>query len=247
MSEKLFFKNYKIGIGILAVFFILLSVTVHLFHDFFLFRLLRGVICYTTLIYLLIAHGKNIQKWLVGFLFFYGASSVTTVWYENGTMASISMILNFIAFLMLLWYIIPKFNLKNLTKKFTLLFILMIVINGYLFIQLIELMKDMTLNYTQYLFMILSAFSGILLAFLALFYNHFYNTAQSMTFTLLIFLIIFAEIFRGIGYYDLAYSIVFVYLARVLLVLSLYTLVHFSFLDLKKEKSLKSDIPNNPF
>ncbi|TXD72604.1 hypothetical protein [Aequorivita antarctica] len=242
MSEKLFFKNYKMGLGILAVFFIILSIVVYAYQNVFLFRLLRGIICYTTLLYLLIAHGKNIQKWLIGFLFFYGASSITTVWYENSIMASISMILNFISFLMLLWYIVPKFNLRKLTKTFTILFILMILVNGYLFIQLVELMKEMTLNYTQYVFMILSAFCGILLAFLALFYNHFYNTAQSMAFTLLIFLIIFAEIFRGIGYYKLTDSIAFVLLARVLLVLSLYTLVHFSFLDLKNPKSLITDI-----
>jgi hypothetical protein len=67
MSGKIFFKNYKIGLGILAVFFIILSVTLHLFHNYFLFRLLRGIICYTTLVYLFIAHGKNIQKWLVFF------------------------------------------------------------------------------------------------------------------------------------------------------------------------------------
>ena len=237
MTENIFLKNYKKGLGILAVFFIILSVTAHLFHNYFLFRLLRGIICYTTLVYLLIAHGKNIQKWLVGFLFFYGASSIATVWYENGTMASISMILNFISFLMLLWYIVPKFNLKNLTKKFTLLFILIIIVNGYLFFQLLELMKEMTLSNTQYIFMVLSAFCGILLAFLSLFYNHFYNTAQSMVFTLLIFLIIFAEIFRGIAYYGLAYGNTFVYLARILLVLGLCTIVHFSFLNLKNIKT----------
>jgi len=240
MSGKFFFKNYKMGLGILAVFFILLSIAVHLFNNYFLFRLLRGIICYTTLVYLLIAHGKNIQKWLVGFLFFFGASSFTTLWYENGTMASVSMILNFIAFLMLLLYVVPKFDLKEITKSFTLLFILMMIVNGYLIFKLLELMKEMTLNQTQYIFMILSAFCVVLLAFLTLFYNHFYNTAQSMTFTLLIFLIIFAEISRGIGYYNLGYSIAFVYLARVLLVLGLCTLVNFSFLDLKNVKSTKT-------
>lgn len=239
MPEKVLFRNYKMELGILAVFFILLSITVHFFHNFFLFRLLRGIICYTTLFYLFIAHRGNIQKWLVGFLFFYGASSITTVWYENGIMASMSMILNFIAFLMLLWYIVPKFSLKKITKTFTLLFILMVIINGYLFLQLVELMKEMTLNYTQYIFMILSAFSGILLGFLALFYNHYDNTPHSMAFTLLVFLIIFAEIFRGIGYYNLTDSVGFVYLARTFFVLSLCVLVHFSFLDLKNTESLK--------
>ncbi len=242
MSDKNSLRNYKIGLIILTALFILLSITVHLFHNYFLFRLLRGIACYTTLVYLLIAQGRNIQKWVVGFLFFYGASSFSTVWYENGNMASISMILNFIAFLMLLWYVIPKINLKNITKTFTALFVLMVIVNGYLFIQLIELMREMTLNYTQYLFMILSAFSGILLGFLALFYNHFFNSKLSMTFTLLIFLIIFAEIFRGIGYYNLGYSIAFVYLARIFLVLSLYTLVNFSFLDVKNIKNVKASV-----
>ena len=242
MSARIFFKNYKMALGILAVFFIFLSITIHLYHNFFMFRLLRGIICYTTLFYLLIAHGKNIQKWVVGFLFFYGASSITTVWFENSTIASISMVLNFIAFLMLLWYVLPKFTLKKITKTFTLLFILMVLVNGYLFIQFVELMKEMTLNQTQYIFMILCAFCGILLGFLALFYNHFYNSPQSMAFTLVVFLIIFAEIFRAIGYYNLADNNLFVYLGRTFLVLSLCFLVHFSFLDLKNNKSEKPPI-----
>jgi len=236
MPERIFFKNHKIGLGILAIIFIAVSILIHTLHNYFLFRLLRGIICYTALAYLLIAHGRNIQKWLLGFLFFYGASSIATVWYEKSTMASISMILNFLAFLMLLWYIVPKINLKNLTKKFTLLFVFMVLVNGYLFMNLIELMKDMTLNHIQYLFMILSASCGILLAFLALFYNHFFNSKLSMSFTLLVFLIIFAEIFRGIAYYDLGHSYIFVYLARISFVGSLYTLVHFSYLDLKWRK-----------
>jgi hypothetical protein len=244
MSEKLFFKNYKIGLGILAVFFIVLSVIIHLFHNFFLFRLLRGIICYTALIYLLVAQGSRLQKWMAGFLFFYGASSVATVWYENAIMASVAMILNFVSFLMLLWYVVPKFKTENLTKAFSLLFVVMIIINGYLFFQLVELMRAMTLSGTQYIFMLLSACCGILLAFLALFHNHFYNTPQSMAFTLLIFLIIFAEIFRGIGYYDLGYSIIFVYLARIFLVLSLCTAVHFSFLDLKYAKDGNKSLPS---
>lgn len=243
MSGKTFFKNYKSGLAILAIFFICLSITIHLFHNYFLFRLLRGVICYAALIYLLAAHGRNIQKWMVGFLFFYGASSVTTLWYENGTMASVSMILNFIAFLMPFFYVLPKFSLKEITKTFTLLFILMIVVNGYLFIQLLELMKEMTLNSTQYIFMVLSAFCGTLLAFLALFYNHYFNNPQSMAFTLFIFLIVFAEIFRGIGYYNLAEGVLFVYLGRIFLVLSLFVLVHFSFLDLKTVQRLKLPLP----
>tara|TARA_R110002020_G_scaffold41067_31_gene121209 strand:+ start:7503 stop:8234 length:732 start_codon:yes stop_codon:yes gene_type:complete len=243
MPKKIFFKNYKIGLGVLAIFFIIASIVIHSFHIYSLFRLLRGIICYTALVYVLIAHGKNIQKWLVGFLFFYGASSVTTVWYENSTMASVSMILNFLAFLMLLWYIVPKFTFKKISKAFTLLIVLMLLLNGYLFLQFVELMKEMTLNYTQYIFMVLSAFCGILLAFMALFYNHYFNSKLSMGFTLLVFLIIFAEIFRGIGYYDLAYSTLFVYLARIFLVLSVYTLVHFSFLDLKNVKVSKTAAP----
>lgn len=245
MPKKRFFQNYKLGLAILAVFFIFLSIAIHLSHNFFLFRLLRGIICFTTLVYLVAAHGKSLQKWIFGFLLFYGASSITTVWFENSIMASVSMILNFIAFLMLLWYIVPKFKLRNLTKAFTLLFVLMVLVNGYLFIQFVELMKEMTLSQVQYIFMILCAFCGILLGFLALFCNHFQNTRQSMAYTLLVFLIIFAEIFRAIGYYNLAYNPSFVYLGRIFLVLSLCVLVHLSFLDFKIEKKSKKELDNS--
>lgn len=241
MLEKPFFKNYKIGLVILAIFFIGLSISIYLLENYFLFRLLRGIVCYTTLVYLLMIHGKNIQKWIVAFLFFYGASSITTVWFENGTMASISMILNFIAFLMLFFYILPKFSLKKITKTFTILFILMITVNGYLLLQLIEIMKELT-NNTQYVFMLLSAWSGILLAFLALMHNHYFNTPQSMAFTLLIFSLVFAQIFRGIGYYQLEEGALFIYLGRIFFILSLCVIVHISHLDLKTVKSLRTPI-----
>src|SRR5690606_40449212 len=117
MSARIFFKNYKMALGILAVFFIFLSITIHLYHNFFMFRLLRGIICYTTLFYLLIAHGKNIQKWVVGFLFFYGASSIITVWFEKSTIAIISMVLNVIVFLLLLWYVLLLITFKKLINS----------------------------------------------------------------------------------------------------------------------------------
>ncbi|WP_220092309.1 hypothetical protein [Aequorivita sp. CIP111184] len=231
------------GLGILAVFFICLSIAIYLFQNYFLFRLLRAIICFTALSYLFVAHRKRIQKWIVGFLFFYGASSITTVWYENGTMASISMILNFIAFLFLLWYIVPKVNLQNLSKTFTILFILIVLVNGYLFFKLIELMKEMILSKTQYIFMLLDALCGILLVFLSLLYNHSVNNAKSMSYALLIFLLIFGEIFRSIAYYNLAYGATFVYLGRIFFVLSMYMVVHFSFLELKSTHSLKYPLP----
>jgi ABC-type transport system involved in multi-copper enzyme maturation permease subunit len=61
-----------------------------------------------------------------------------------------------------------------------------------------------------------------------------------MSFTALAFLIIFAEIFRGIGYYGLAYSVAFVYLARIFLVLSLCVLGHISFIEKNGVKSVKT-------
>ena len=63
-----------------------------------------------------------------------------------------------------------------------------------------------------------------------------------MAFTFFIFIIIFAEIFRGIGYYNLAEGILFVYLARIFLVLGICVLVHFSFLDIKGDKNLKATL-----
>lgn len=232
MSEKIFFKSHKIGLAIFAVGFIFFSFAVHGSENYLLFRFLRGFICLAALVYLLIALGRKNQKWIVGFLFFYGASSIATVWYENSIMAAGSMILNLVAFCMLLSYVVPKFELKNLTKTFALLFVLTMAINGYLLFQLIGLMKAMTLSQTQYIFMVLCTICVVLLGFLALFHNHYDNTPQSMAFTLLVFLIIFAEVFRGIGYYNLAYSVHFVYLARIFLVLAICVCVHFSFLVL---------------
>lgn len=237
MDGKNFLLKYKLGLGFFAIIYLIVSFIAYGLEDFFLYRLLRGTICFATLLFLLIVQRKKVRPWLLGFLFFYGASSLATGWYEESTMAAVSMMLNFVSFCFLLAYIVPKFKFKNLNQTFALLFFLTMAINGYLFFQLIGLMKAMTLSQTQYIFMVLGMACGIFLGFLALFNNHYFNTPQSMSFTFLVFLIIFAEIFRGIGYYDLAYSVVFIYLARIFLTLAMFVAVNLSFVLVSKEET----------
>lgn len=237
---KFFNKNYKVVLAVLAVSFIAVSLLLHTFENYFWYRFIRGIYCYAILVFLLFVHGKNAPKWLVGFLVFNGASCITMAWFENQLMASVTMILAFISFLTFFWYVIPKVKIAHFTKVFSLLFIIILGVNGYLFFRFIEAMRDFALSETQYIFTLLSGITGSLLGFFALFHNHIYNSSQSMSFMILVLLLIFSGVFRGIGYYDLVFGSTFVYLARILYALSLCVLVYFSFLEVKNQKDIEN-------
>ncbi len=230
---NLFSKNYKVGLVVLSIIFIALSIILHLNENYFWYRLVRGIFCGIILIFLLMVQGKNVQKWIVGFLIFNGASCITMAWFEDKLMASATMVLAFISYMMFFFYIIPKVKISHFTKTFSLLFILLLLFNGYLFIQFIEAMRDLTLSETQHNFTLISGITGSLLGFFALYQNHIFNTQQSMTFMFVVIMLIFSGIFRGIGYYDLIVGNIFVYLSRILYVLALSVLFHLSVLDLK--------------
>tara|TARA_R110002050_G_scaffold166578_1_gene297157 strand:- start:595 stop:1320 length:726 start_codon:yes stop_codon:yes gene_type:complete len=237
---EFFRKNYKVILAIIAIGFITVSIFLHTSENYFWYRLVRGIFGYSILILLLTAYGRKVPKWIVGFLVLNGASCITTIWFENEMMASITMILAFVSFLMFFSYVIPKIRFVHFTTIFSLLFIVILFVNGYLFIQLIEAMKDFTLSETQYVVMLLSGICASLIGFFALHQNHIYNNSQSMTFMILVILLIFAGIFRGIGYYNLVYGNVFIYLARILYALSLWVLFHFAVMEIKIKEDGKT-------
>lgn len=231
-------KKYKVGLAIFAACFVVISISFHIAENYFWFRLIRGIFCYSILAYLLFTLRKDVNKWVVGFLTFNGASCFAMVWYENDVMASISMILGFISILFVFWHVIPGIKIQNFNKRFTFLFILILLFNGYLFIQLIESMRSAILTEAQYNFMLLSSIGGSLLGFFALFNNHIYNTPQSMSFMILVLLLIFSGVLRAIGYYNLETGLPFMYVARLLYALAISVLVHYSFLDSRLKRNL---------
>ncbi|HLW33986.1 MAG TPA: hypothetical protein VKX40_17130 [Aequorivita sp.] len=240
MKKILSSSKYKRNLLLAAIFFIVASISIHSFGLYIPYRLLRALAAFTALIYLLSVHGKKLPLWISNFLIFLGLSSTASLWYENSIMATVTIVLDLASIIVLIASVLPKVKFKQIIKQLSLIFLVVVVINGYLLLQFIGLFKEMTLSNTHYIFIFLLAISIVFLAFLTLAYNHFFHSGSSFVFTGFVFLFIFAEVFRAFGYYELAYSLAFVYLARILLILAICTLVHFTFLKQKEIEEPKS-------
>ena len=201
-------------------------------HDtaqFLYYRVARATICYAYLLFILLVHGNRANPLIVLFLFFYGTSSLATIWYEINIVASIAMGLNFVSFLFLIKATFPKINLKKMSTALLISCGVMILINGYLLYLLLGMIKGMTLSDVHFLLTILNSMSLFMAAFFAFLYYHTYSTRPSLIFMLAVFLIAFCEVFRAIAYYDIAYGTAAVYIARALLILGLSFMTIYTF------------------
>jgi hypothetical protein len=180
------------------------------------------------------------QPLLSLFLLFYGVSSFATIWYENNVVATLAMGLNFIAYIFLIVAVLPKVHFKKMNTPLTIVFLLLVIINGYLLYEFIQMIKDFTLSKSHYLITLIGAMSLVLLGFLALLYNYIYSTKPTLIFTFFVMSIIFSEIFRATAYYEFAYGNIAVYTARALLLIGLSLMVHYE-MAAKKENELLSN------
>lgn len=203
-----------------------------------MYRFVRGIISLTFLGLLLFYHGKKVYQPLIYFLFFYGISSIATVWYEINSLAILSMILNFLSFLVLVLALLPKVDLKKMNGMFLFGFIIMVLINSYLIYGLVKAIQGFSLSSFHFGFIVLSTMTLILSAFLVLLYNHTYSTKGTLYFLLFVFFIVFSEVFRALGYYNLAFGNIDVYIARILLIIAMCTLVKYSMVEKKNNEHL---------
>ena len=186
--------------------------------------------------------GKQTNPLVASFFLLYGASNIAAVWYENTTLATLSMILNFCAILFLIWAILPKVSLKNMSWWLIIIFVIMVLLNAYLLYEFVAMMKSFAGSSTHYLFMMLSAMSMVVVGFLALLYNYQYSSKSSLVLVFFVFLLIFSEVFRGIAYYDFAYGNFAVYAARLLLIIGTSLLVHHALLVKDKDEELHKNL-----
>lgn len=227
---------------ILAIVFFALSFYFFYKGELQLFRAMRGVICFSALGFLFFFRSKSISLSILLFLVFYGTSSFTTVWYENALVATLSMALNFIAFVFLILALWPKVSFRSMSRSLLLIFLVMILFNGYLLIEFVQMIRDFTLSKSHYLFMLLGAMAVVVTGFLSLLYNHRHGSRSSLLLVLFVFAIIFAEVFRGIAYYEFAYGNVAVHIARMLLIMGVLLVVAFERAEKKSEEQFNPRI-----
>lgn len=232
MSLQVNFDNRKIKITFLSVgiSLFLLSLLAHQLEEFLVYRALRGLISCIGVAMLFYFQGKNAPRMLVFFLTLYGGSSFTTIWYEIQGFAITSMVLNTLAFLVLLRLLVSLVNFKKLDNFMSFVFLIMILGVGYLMYEFVHMIQSFSLGSLHYAFILLSAMVGVVLGFFALLYNHNNASRSSLSFTLFIFILLFAEVFRGIGYYDFAFGDMAVFIARILHIVGTFLLVKYSML-----------------
>ncbi|GAB5400526.1 MAG: hypothetical protein Aureis2KO_21110 [Aureisphaera sp.] len=231
-------KNYKAIITVLGIIFLIVSIYIHTTGDFYTYRMSRGIIIFAFLALLIYYKTKGVSRVMVAFLMVYGLSSILTIWYENNTSATWAMLLSFVSYIILIVSLIPKVNLKKMNAALLILFIILIGINGFLLFELVAIIKAFTLSGLHYIFILLGAMSLTLLGFLALLFNHNYSNKATLMFTFFVFLLIFSEVFRSLGYYDIAYGDIAVYIARALLIAALSMLLNYAISDKKTSGQL---------
>ncbi|NND88171.1 MAG: hypothetical protein HKM28_02870 [Flavobacteriaceae bacterium] len=217
-----------IGLGLLLF---ILSLIVHELAEFGIYRALRGVISFVGAGLLIYFHGKKGLGLLFLFFIFYGISSFLTIGYEKTDYAVISMLFNTVAFLIVLHILRRNINFKKLDWIMALVFLLMSGVLGYLMISYALMLGPFSANNFHYMIIIVNSILAVIMGFFAFLYNHNSSSEKSLMFTGFVFFLIFSEVFRGIGYYEIAFGDLAVFIARILLILSTFVLVKYSLMN----------------
>ena len=189
--------------------------------DFLVYRLLRSLSSFVFLMLIVIFQKNAVSKPLLLFILLYTLSSFLTVWYENNILATLSMGLNALSFLILSFYLF--FKIKNIKIDFFVIssFILIIIILSYLGYQFADSFKEHTLSGLHYVFIVSSVVFIVVNTFLGIIYNHKYNTKNSLIFMGFQITLLFAEVFRGIAYYTINDEYIVIHISRGLLIMSM--------------------------
>ena len=240
MTKMVLFKNYKTNIFLICLLFFIISAFFYNAGNFFFFRLMRSLVGFSLLLFLVFMLKKKVPLVVFSFLMLYNLSSLATVKYEIPFYAILSMFLNLFAFLVLTIHLLPKVSFKKMNTYFILSFILMVVLNGYLTIQFVNMFRGFSVNETHSVVIVVIPIVLVFTIFLAFLYNHKVNSNASMAFLCFVIIIItFSGTFRAIAYYEMIESNLSVYIERLLLVIGLGVITHYAFIYKKEDTNLK--------
>lgn len=227
----LYFKNnYKTILLLTGIISLLVSILLYDASNLFLYRCLRIFVCLGALALMTLFKLYRGNLFLFLFMFFYAMASITIIWYEHNSMAVIAIFLHLLAFFSLVYGLWPKTSFRSLNSTLIVVFVLTLLVNGYLLYKLISMIKAMTLSDFHYVFLLLTAMCIAFVSFLTLLYNHEHGTTPTLVFTFFIFSIIFSEVFSAMGYYFPQMGSIFAFASRTLLILGLSLVIHYLFL-----------------
>lgn len=211
---------------VLSLVLLALSIYFHSTENFVIHRLLRGI-CSFAFLGVVILYQKSHVDWRAAlFLIFHGGSSFASIWFESTKLSLLVLILNIVAFLVVIGALIPKINFRKISTPFAIFFIVLVLVNAYLLFSFAEMTRVYAKDGMHYILVLIHTLFVVIMGFLALLYTHVYSSRTSLLFTFFVFAIIFAEVFRAIGYYEFAYGDFAVHFARALVILAYFLLAY---------------------
>lgn len=116
----------------------------------------------------------------------------------------------------------------------------MVVFIGFLSYQFIIMFKEMTQSNIHFIFVVLNTFGVVFATYLSILFNHKYSSKNTIIFSGFVILLLFTEVFRGIAYYDMAYGDYSAHIARLILIISISLLMHYTFMNKKDQELLNN-------
>ena len=105
---------------------------------------------------------------MVLFMILCAISSVATVWYENTIIATASLFVNFLAYMVLIKAVWSKVAFKNVGAGLLAIFLLLVSCIAYLLYEFVLLLKGFAGGDFHYATMLIGAMALVLLSFLSL-------------------------------------------------------------------------------
>ncbi len=200
-------------------------------EDFYAFRILRPVICFSYLI--LFLFGKNKNDLIQVFLIIFAVSSLFSIWFHVQWVAILTMGLETIALFYLVKMVYRMVLFKNPGVLLSIALGVVAAICGLLLVAFINILSP----YLETLFLVLTicalTATFFVLLVLAFIYHNEANSRDSLVFIFYLIFLVFSDMLRGAGYYEFVDPIISQQIGRALLIISYSLLCHFIFMKIR--------------
>lgn len=224
-------------VTLLPILLIGLSIMLHPYEDYLQFRSIRVLVSFLFLLATLYLYGKNLSRWVYWHMFFYGLASIAAIFFENNLIAILTMVLNFISFVLLIIMLLRRIDFSMRNWLFYGALCLAILVHIWLLYYLMEMLYEVHKSITLLVSIVLSTIGSFSLTVFTFIYNHDRKSKSSLFLVTFIVLLVFSETFRGVGYYGLVDAVSGQYWARALLVLAYVFLFAFSYQEVYKKNT----------
>lgn len=199
-------------------------------------RIIKLISTSTLFVVYILFKGYKKKNFLFAFICFIMAD-VFMLQYETLLFEKLTLLMTGLAYLSISFYVYPKIKFLRLNKYVILVFLFLIIINLYLYSEILNLINVTSKNIFQSIVMIVFGISVIVMGLFASIYNFKYSSIQSVYFILFVFMFLLGMIFNAIAYYgDLK---AFFYINRTFYVAGLSTMVLYCVLPFKEECNRK--------